>query len=98
MKSREYKLNGYKDLKSQLLQSVSKFKVLFLETTSLGFITGMPTLTRQKSKELTLKLREHKIKHYNNLKSQLLQSVLKFKVLFLGATSLGFITDMPTLT
>ena len=75
-----------------------KVKVLFLETTSLGFITGMPTLTRQKSKELTLKLREYKIKHYNNLKSQLLQSVLKFKVLFLEATSLGFITDMPTLT
>ena len=31
LKSREYKIKPYKDLKSQLLQSVSKFKVLFLE-------------------------------------------------------------------
>ena len=38
LKSREYKIKRYKDLKSQLLQPVSKFKVLFLEITSLWFI------------------------------------------------------------
>ena len=35
LKLREYKIKPYKDLKSQLLQSVSKFKVLFLEIASL---------------------------------------------------------------
>ena len=39
LKSREYKIKRYKDLKSHLLQPVSKFKVLFLEITSLGFIS-----------------------------------------------------------
>ena len=39
LKSREYKIKRYKDLKSQLLQPVSKFKVLFLEITSLWFIS-----------------------------------------------------------
>ena len=39
-KSREYKIKQYKDLKSQLLKPVSKFTVLFLEITSLGFISN----------------------------------------------------------
>ena len=39
LKSKEYKIKRYKDLKSQLLQPVSKFMVLFLEITSLGFIS-----------------------------------------------------------
>ena len=39
LKSREYKTKWYKDLKLQLLQPVSKFKVLFLGITSLGFIS-----------------------------------------------------------
>ena len=39
LKSREYKIKRYKGLKSQLLQPVSKFKVLFLEITSFGFIS-----------------------------------------------------------
>ena len=39
LKSKEYKIKRYKDLKSQLLQPVSKFMVLFLETTALGFIS-----------------------------------------------------------
>ena len=33
------KTKRYKDLKSQLLQPVSRFKVLFLEITSLEFIS-----------------------------------------------------------
>ena len=39
LKSREYKIKPYKDLKSQLLQPVSKFMVLFLEITSPRFIS-----------------------------------------------------------
>ena len=39
LKSKEYKIKRYKDLKSQLLQPVSKFTVLFLEITSLGFVS-----------------------------------------------------------
>ena len=38
LKSREYKTKRYKDVTYQLLQPVSKFKMLFLEITSLGFI------------------------------------------------------------
>ena len=37
--SREYKIKRYNDLKSQLLQPVSKFKMLFLEITSVEFIS-----------------------------------------------------------
>ena len=37
LKSREYKIKRYKAFKSQLLKPVSKFTVLFLEITSLGF-------------------------------------------------------------
>ena len=39
MKSRKYKIKRYKDFKSQLLQTVSKYKLLFLEINSLGFIS-----------------------------------------------------------
>ena len=39
LKSREYKIKRYKDFKSQLLQTVLKLKVLFLEITSLRFIS-----------------------------------------------------------
>ena len=39
LKSKEYKIKQYKDLKLQLLQPVSKFMVLFLEITSPGFIS-----------------------------------------------------------
>ena len=39
-KSREYKIKRYKAFKSQLLKPVSKFTVLFLEITSLGFISN----------------------------------------------------------
>ena len=38
LKWREYKIKWYKDVTYQLLQAVSKFKMLFLEITSLGFI------------------------------------------------------------
>ena len=37
--SREHKIKRYNDLKSQLLQPVSKFKMLFLEITSVEFIS-----------------------------------------------------------
>ena len=37
--SREYKIKRYNDLRSQLLQPVSKFKMLFLEITSVEFIS-----------------------------------------------------------
>ena len=40
LKSREYKIKRYKAFKSQLLKPVSKFTVLFLEITSLGFISN----------------------------------------------------------
>ena len=39
LKSREYKIKRYKYIKSQLLQPLSKFKVLFAEITSLVFIS-----------------------------------------------------------
>ena len=39
LKSMECKIKRYKDLNSQLLQLVSKFKVLFLAITSLGFVS-----------------------------------------------------------
>ena len=39
LKSRKYKIKWCKDLKSQLLQPVSRFKVLLLEITSLWFIS-----------------------------------------------------------
>ena len=41
LKSREYKIKRYKDLKLKLLQPVSKFMVFFLEITSLGFISKL---------------------------------------------------------
>ena len=39
LKLREYKIKQCKDLKSQLLQPVSKFKVLLSKITSLGFMS-----------------------------------------------------------
>ena len=39
LKSMECKIKRYKGLNSQLLQLVSKFKVLFLAITSLGFVS-----------------------------------------------------------
>ena len=38
LKSREYNIKRSKDVTYKLLQPVSKFKMLFLEITSLGFI------------------------------------------------------------
>ena len=38
-KSREYKINRYKDLKTQLIDPSKKLRVFFVEFTSLGFIS-----------------------------------------------------------
>ena len=38
-KSREYKETSYNEIKSELLTPVSNFQLIFLEVTSLGFLT-----------------------------------------------------------
>ena len=45
LKSRECKIKRYKYIKSQLLQPLSKFKVLFAEITSLVFISSLTNHT-----------------------------------------------------
>ena len=39
MKSRKYKETRYKEIKSKLLIPPSNFQLIFLEVTSLGFVT-----------------------------------------------------------